>query len=232
MAKITWDDVTERLYETGTSKGVLSVIDSDGVNGTSEGWDGLIGVTVSPDGAEPNDLYANNGIYLTMRSKENTKGTIRAYTYPDAFAACDGSKEVIAGVHVKQQARASFNLAWSTILGNDTKKEAYGETIHLVWNATASPSERAYETMNADPDAIELSWDFEAAAVGLDDAEFEDIQPTAYVTVNTVDANPAFLTWLKETLYGTEAAEPEFPTLEEFLQQAMLQDETPVVPEG
>lgn len=231
MAKITWDNTSERLYETGTSKGVLSVIDASGVNGTSEGWDGLIGVTVSPDGAEPNDLYANNGIYLTMRSKEKTKGTIRAYTYPDSFAACDGSKEIISGVHVKQQVRASFNLAWSTILGNDTQKEAYGETIHLIWNATASPSERAYETMNADPDAIELSWDFEAAAVGLDDAEFEDIQPTAYVTVNTVDANPAFLTWLKETLYGTKTTEPKFPTLEEFLQQAMLQDKTPVVSE-
>lgn len=227
MAKITWDNVSERLYETGTSKGVLSVIDALGVNGKNEGWDGLIGVTVSPDGAEPNDLYANNGIYLTMRSKEKTKGTIRAYTYPDSFAACDGSKQIIAGVHVKQQARASFNLAWSTILGNDTEKEAYGEIIHLVWNATASPSERAYETMNADPDAIELSWDFEAAAVGLDDAEFEDVQPTAYVTVNTVDAKPAFLTWLKDTLYGTAEAEPEFPTLEEFLQQAMLQDTTP-----
>lgn len=227
MAKITWDNTSERLYETGTSKGVLSVIDDLGANGTNEGWDGLIGVTVSPDGAEPNDLYANNGIYLTMRSKEKTKGTIRAYTYPDSFAACDGSKQIIAGVHVKQQARASFNLAWSTILGNDTEKEAHGEIIHLVWNATASPSERAYETMNADPDAIELSWDFEAAAVGLDDAEFEDVQPTAYVTVNTVDAKPAFLTWLKDTLYGTAAAEPEFPTLEEFLQQAMLQDTTP-----
>lgn len=227
MAKITWDNTSERLYETGTSKGVLSVIDANGVNGTSEGWDGLIGVTVSPDGAEPNDLYANNGIYLTMRSKEKTKGTIRAYTYPDSFAACDGSKQIIAGVHVKQQVRSSFNLAWSTILGNDTEKEAYGEIIHLVWNATASPSERAYETMNADPDAIELSWDFEAAAVGLDDAEFEEIQPTAYVTVNTVDANPAFLKWLKETLYGTDEAEPEFPTLEEFLQQAMLIETTP-----
>ena len=223
MGKITWDKVTERLYETGTSKGVLSVIKSDGVNGPNEGWDGLIGVTVSPDGAEPNDLYANNGVYLTMRSKENTKGTIRAYMYPDAFAACDGSKEIIAGVHVKQQARASFNLSWSTILGNDTKKEAYGETIHLVWTATASPSERAYETMNADPDAIELSWDFEASPTGLDDSLYDDVQPTAYATVNTVDTAPAFLTWLKEQLYGTEAAEPKFPTLEEFLQQAMLQ---------
>jgi len=229
MVKITWDKVTERLYEAGTSKGVLSVINSGGVNGPNEGWNGLIGVTVSPDGAEPNDLYANNGIYLTLRSKENTKGTIRAYMYPDGFAACDGSKEVIAGVHVKQQARSPFNLAWSTILGNDTKKEAYGETIHLVWNATASPSERAYETMNADPDAIELSWDFEAAAIGLDDAEFNDIQPTAYVTVKSVETSPAFLTWLKDTLYGTELAEPSFPSLEEFLRQAMLQT-TPVVP--
>lgn len=221
MAKITWDKVTERLYETGTNKGVLSVVSSDGTFEQSEGWNGLIGVTVSPDGAEPNDLYANNGIYLTMRSKENTKGTIRAFTYPDAFAACDGSKAIIAGVQVKQQARASFNLSWATILGNDTKKEGYGELIHLVWNATASPSERAYETMNADPDAIELSWDFESAPTQVDEETYEGVQPTAYVTVNTVETPAAFVTWLKDTLYGTEEAEPEFPTLEAFLAEAM-----------
>ena len=141
MVKLAWDTVGDKTYETGTSKGVLFVQDpSTGTYDAGVAWNGLIGVTQSPDGAEPTPLYADNIKYLELTSMENFKGAIEAYTYPDEFAECDGSKEAAPGLFVGQQSRAQFAMAYSTIVGNDTLGEAYGEKIHIIYAAKVSPS--------------------------------------------------------------------------------------------
>ena len=78
---ITWDAPGEHLFETGVDHGVLYVLNANtGVYGNGVAWNGLTGVTESPDGAEPTDLWADNIKYATLRSAETFGLTIEAYT--------------------------------------------------------------------------------------------------------------------------------------------------------
>ena len=149
-----------------------------------------------------------------MRSAEEFKGTIRAYTYPDEFAECDGSKEVTAGVYLGQQERKPFGIAYRTLIGNDTQGTDYGYKIHVIYGATAVPTSREYETVNADPTAIEFSWDFETVPEYVEKAGYK---PTAYVSIDSTKVDPAKLKALEDTLYGTEDKEPELPGINELI---------------
>lgn len=214
MAKLEWDKISERLYETGVSKGVLFVQDKTGKYGTGVAWNGLQSVSQSNDGAEPNDLYADNIKYLTLMSAENHQGTIEAYTYPAEFEECDGSATVNPGVFVGQQTRTPFGLVYSTIVGNDTEGNRYGEKLHFVYNARVSPSERAYETVNEDPDAITFSWEYTTTPVDLSAL---DLDPSAGITVSKLEVGDVLFKQLQDMVYGTEAEEPRMPSIEEIV---------------
>ena len=98
MAVITWDETGKRFYETGVDHGVLYPISEAGKYTPGVAWNGLTALTETPEGAEIEDLYADNIKYLSLLSAETFGGTIEAYTYPDEFMECDGSKELSAGV--------------------------------------------------------------------------------------------------------------------------------------
>jgi hypothetical protein len=214
MPKLTWDQAGQRLYETGTSKGVLFVQDATGTYGTGVAWNGLISVKKSPDGAEESAMYADNMKYLSLFSAENLKGSIDAFTYPDEFEACDGSAAVNPGVYVGQQTRVPFGLAWSTIVGNDTQGNAYGEKIHLIYNAKVSPSERAYETVNEDPNALTFSWEYSTTPVDLSDI---GLDPSAGITISKAEVTPAAWTALTDAIYGNATVESNLPTIQEVI---------------
>lgn len=218
MAKLKWDQVGERLYETGTSKGVLFRQDDEGKYLTGVPWNGLTSVKKTPDGAEETPLYADNMKYLSLMSAENLKGSIEAYTYPDEFEECDGSAAVVPGVYVGQQTRTPFGLTWNTIVGNDTKGNSYGEKLHIVYNAKVSPSERAYETVNDDPDAITFTWDFNTTPVDLSDIGFE---PSAGITISRAEVSEALWNSIIDKIHGTEDQEATLPSLQEVI--AMMQ---------
>lgn len=214
MAKLVWDADATRLYETGTSKGVYYQRDETGAYPKGVAWNGLTGVTESPSGAEPTDLYADNMKYLTMRSAEDLGATITAYTYPPEFGQSDGSAQVVAGMTIGQQARKSFGLSYQTLIGNDIDGNDHGYKIHLLYGATASPSERAYSTVNDSPEAIEFSWELTTTPVA-----FEGFKPTSLVTIDSTefkdDAAKARLQALEDILYGTEENEPRLPLPDE-----------------
>lgn len=210
-AALTWDDAGQKYYENGISKGVLYV-NTNGTYGAGVAWNGLTGVTESPDGAEPNDLYADNIKYASLRSAETFGGTIEAYTYPDEWMECDGTATAATGVYVGQQPRKSFGLCYRTEVGNDTSSEA-GYKLHLVWNATASPSERAYETINDSPDAITFSWEFDTTPVSAG----ANYKPTSHIVIDSRRANQAALTALENTLYGSISAAASLPTPEQVI---------------
>ena len=215
MGKLVWDTVGDKTYETGTSKGVLFVQDpTTGVYGAGVAWNGLMGVTQSPDGAEPTPLYADNIKYLELTSMENFKGSIEAYTYPDEFAECDGSKEAAPGLFVGQQARAQFAMAYSTIVGNDTLGEAYGEKIHIIYAAKVSPSERAHKTINDSPEAMTFSWDFSTTPQQITTAGYK---PSAYVCVDSTKIAAAKFKAIQDLLYGTASEESDLPTIDELI---------------
>lgn len=216
MAKLVWDQTGERLYETGTRKGVLYVWDKTAQTpgyGTGVAWNGLTAVTESPDGAEETALYADDDKYLSLRSKEEFGGTIEAYTYPDEFEACDGSAEIATGVVIGQQSRAMFGFCYRTVLGNDTENEDYGYKLHIIYGATASPSEKSYQTINDSPEAITFSWEFSTVPVEVG----EGYNKTACVTIDSTKADAAKLAALEAILYGSEEAEPRLPLPAEII---------------
>ena len=211
--KLEWDKVGERFYETGTSHGVLYPQDSKGTYPKGVVWNGLTAVSESPSGAEASDLYADDIKYATLRSAETFGCTIEAYTYPDEFAACDGSKEVADGVFVGQQARNSFGFSYRTVIGNDTStEEDDGYKLHMVYGATASPSEKAYSTINDSPEAITFSWEVTTTPVNV-----PGFKPTATLIVDSRKTDPAKLAALEEILYGTEEKEARLPLPEEVI---------------
>lgn len=215
MSKLVWDADSQRLYETGTSKGVLYTRDETGAYPNGVAWNGLTGFTETPSGAEPTDLYADNIKYLTMRSAETLGGTLTAYTYPDEFAECDGSASVTPGMSIGQQARKSFGFSYQSLLGNDVAGNDYGYKIHIIYGATASPSERAYGTVNDSPEAIEFSWEITTTPVAV-----EGYKPTSLVTIDSTqfadEAAKARLKALEDILYGTDDVEPHLPLPDEI----------------
>ena len=90
MARLIWDEVGQRFFETGVKNGVLYVQDNDGSYKNGVVWNGLTAVTESPSGAEETPLYADDVKYLTLRSAEEFGATVEAYTYPEEFEQCDG----------------------------------------------------------------------------------------------------------------------------------------------
>ncbi len=209
MSKLVWDALGERYYETGVSKGVLYVTDDAGAYGDGVSWSGLTNVTQTPSGAEATALYADNIKYLNLMSEEDFSAKIEAYYYPDEFEECDGSKELVPGVTAGQQPRKSFGFSYQTIIGNDTKRNAYGYKIHLIYGCTAKPSERSNATVNESPEAVTLSWELSTVAAEIASAGFK---PSAKITIDSTKVAPAKLKALEDLLYGTAGAEASLPT--------------------
>lgn len=207
MAVIEWDKTGERIFETGVDHGVLYPWNStQSKYDTGVAWNGLTGVTASPDGAEPTDLWADNIKYATLRSAETFGMTIEAYTYPDEFGECDGSASPSSGVYIGQQSRKPFGFSYRTKVGSDSDTEANKYKIHVVYNCTASPSERSYETINDSPDAITFSWEVTTTPVNV-----TGYKPTSEITIDVWKLTSAQKTALETKLYGGTSAEPTLP---------------------
>jgi hypothetical protein len=199
MTKLVWDDVGKRLFETGVDKGVLYVMDENGAYPLGVPWNGLTGVTESPSGAEPTALYADNIKYLTLMSAEEFAATLEAYTYPDEFAECDGSAELETGGQVFQQPRKKFGLVYRTKLGNDVAGQDLGYKLHLVYGCLASPSEKAYASVNDSPEAITFSWEISTTPVNV-----TGFQPTSLIVVDSTKATASGLAALEDELFGDD----------------------------
>lgn len=212
MSKLAWDATGKRFYETGTDRAVLfPQTGENGAYGTGVAWSGLTGVTESPSGADETSLYADNMKYLSLRSAEEFGGTITAYQYPDEWEQCDGSAELETGVVLGQQSRTPFGLCYRTLLGNDVKRTDYSYKLHFIYGATVSPSERAYQTVNDSPEAIEFSWEFDTTPIAVD-----GFKSTACITVDASKVDPAKLKALEDMVYGTDDAEPKMPMPADF----------------
>lgn len=194
---IKWDESGKKFYETGVNQAVLYPQISNGTYPKGIAWNGLISITQSPSGAEANPQYADNIKYLNLLSVEEFGGTIEAFTFPDEFAACDGSEEIEVGVMIGQQARTPFGLCYRTILGNDTLGESYGYKLHFVYGALASPSEQQHQTINESPEAVTFSWEFTTTPVSV-----TGFKPTSYLVIDSTKADPTALAALEVILYG------------------------------
>lgn len=211
MAKLVWDETGKRLYETGVSQGVLYP-QSGGTYPNGVAWNGLTAVTESPSGAEATPLYADNIKYLNLFSAEEFGATIEAYTYPDEFMACDGSAQIAKGAYIGQQNRKQFGMCYKTLLGNDVDANDHGYKLHIIYGAMASPSEKAYATVNDSPEAITFSWEVTTTPVNVTGYE-----PTASIVIDSTKCDPTKLADLEEILYGSAEEEPRLPLPNEIV---------------
>ena len=219
MSKLVWDKTGERYYETGVKNGVLYPIQPNGTYSKGVAWNGLTAVTESPSGAENTPLYADDIKYLNLVSAEEFGATVEAYTYPDEFAECDGSASIADGVMIGQQARKIFGMSYKTTVGNDVDGNSHGYKLHLIYGATASPSEKAYATINDSPEAITFSWEIATTPVNV-----TGFKPTASLVIDSTKADPTKLASLEEILYGkdptseglSDGVEPRLPLPDEI----------------
>lgn len=213
MSRFTWDNTGEKMYELGDKNGVLYpnyVAESKRFEGGVP-WNGLTAVTESPSGAEANTMYADDIKYGEIRSAEEFGATIEAYTYPDEWAECDGSKALGAngGMLIGQQKRKPFGFSYVSTVGNDVDGMDHGYKLHLIYNATASPSEKSYATINDSPEAITFSWELTTTPVAIDnlvDNDGKPYKPTAIITIDSTKVDKTALNALEDILYDEEAA--------------------------
>lgn len=223
MSRIKWDENGSRFFESGVRKCVLFPKNgTDGGYTSGVAWNGITGITETPSGAEETKLYADDIVYGSVRSKETLGGTIEAYTYPDEFAVCDGSGHpgeegaLVTGVSIGQQKRVPFGMTYVTQIDNDENVGGY--KLHLLWDITVSPSDRAYTTISDTREPIKFSWEFSTNPVKID--SYKDGATTSLITIDTTKLNPeqiAILNTLEDKLYGTEAEEPTFITPDEVI---------------
>ena len=206
MARLVWDQTGQKTYETGVKQGVLYPQGEGGAYPKGYAWNGLTGVTESPSGAESNTLYVDDIKYLNLISAEEFGATIEAYTYPDEFAECDGSAEIAPGVTIGQQARKTFGMAYKTTFGNDVDGNEHGYKLHLIYGALATPSEKAYATINDSPEAITFSWEVTTTPVAV-----EGFKPTASLTIDSTKTDKTKLAALEDILYGKDEVEARLP---------------------
>ena len=212
MAKLVWDKTGERLYETGVKQGVLYVQDTSGEYPLGVAWNGLTAVTESPSGAEATALYADDIKYLNLMSVEEFGATIEAYTYPNEFKECNGEAEIAKGVTIGQQKRKMFGMCYRTTIGNDVDGNNHGYQLHIIYGASAAPSEKGYNSINDSPEAITLSWEISTTPVALSTGE-----TTASITIDSTTADKTKLEALEAILYGSASEEPKLPLPDEIV---------------
>jgi len=205
MPTLTWDEVGDRLYETGVDRGVL-YIPTAGVYNAGYAWNGLTTVTESPSGAEASPQYADNIKYLNLVSAEEFGATIEAFTYPEEFGECDGTAAPKEGVIIGQQPRKTFGFSYRTRVGNDVEGDALGYKIHLVYGALAAPTEKAYATVNDSPEAATFSWEITTTPVAV-----TGYAPTALLVLDSTKLAVDDLEAIEALLYGSASVPAALP---------------------
>lgn len=213
MAKLVFDELGKRFYETGVSNAVLFPQADDGTYPKGVAWNGITAANESPSGAESNDQYADNMVYLSLTGAEKFEGTIEAFSSPAEFDECDGMKELSKGLTVHQQTRKPFGFAYKSILGNDIKGNDYGYKLHIWYGCKAAPSERAHSTVNDSPEPQNPSWSISSTPVAVPGAK-----PSSVLTFNSTTTPADKLKKIEDILYGTDEANARLPLPTELLE--------------
>jgi hypothetical protein len=206
MTRLEWNVPKDRRYEYGVDRGVLYT-----KSGKVAPWNGLKSVTQAPVGAEVTSFYLDGEKYNQMITTEEYAGTIAAYTAPDAFDECDGTAYYSKGLSVDSQDRTMFDLSYRTKIGNGVDSEA-GYKIHLIYNALALPTQRAFVTEGNTPTPIELSWSITTMPIRLTGRN-----PSAHYIINTTQISRFILAQLEDILYGSATQKPRMPTAKELI---------------
>jgi hypothetical protein len=203
MPKLEWDRVGERFYQTGVDRGVLYLKD-----GRVVPWNGLTGLE---DGTNPElkSYYMDGVKILDHVTPGEFAGKLSAFTYPDEFNEVLGNRDIGSGLVAYEQPAKSFHLSYRTKVGNDLD-ENYGYKVHLLYNLVATPDSQKFETVGQQLQAPEFSWSLTGTPPIYN---IDGVRPTVHISVDSNGPRPDLLTALEDILYGTESADPRWPSL-------------------
>jgi hypothetical protein len=211
MAKLVWDKIGERHYETGVKNVVLYPQES-GAYPQGVAWNGVTSISENPSGAESTPLYADDIKYLNLVSNEEFGCTIEAYESPVEFDQCDGTASIAEGVMIGQQTRKAFGLAYKTTIGNDVEGANYGYKLHIIYGGIAAPSSKSYTSISDSPEAMTLSWEVSTTPVAV-----TGHKPTATITIDSTKVDAEKLAALEAVLFGSDDAEAKLPLPDEIM---------------
>ena len=210
MTALEWDKIGERLYEAGVDRGVLYLPDSSGAYNEAHSWNGLTSVEEAPNQSS-NSYYQDGVKYLENVVIGDYAGTLKAFTYPDAFDAVQGIGSGSGGMYVHNQKPKLFGLSYRTRIGNDLEGIDHGYRIHLLYNLIATPSNAAYSSVSNSPSPLEFQWNLSGTPGSV-----TGWKPTAHLSIKSTDLDPGYLAFVEEVLYGNEVNDPRLPSLNEM----------------
>lgn len=138
--------------------------------------------------------------------------TMKAITYPEEFEVLEGVGNLRQGLQVGDQPPQSFGLCYRTMVGNDLAGADVEYKIHVLYNVTAIPSDKAYASVSNDPSLVEFEWSIVAVP-----EELPGFRPTAHFIINTKKLDPLLLEDIEEKLYGSTTAEASLIPMTELV---------------
>lgn len=202
MTALTWDNVGERVYQTGVDHGVLYLRDGDAV-----AWNGITGVEESST-VELKSYYLEGVKYLEMLVPGDFSGKLKAITYPPEFDSVNGILEAAEGLSLYEQPPKQFNLSYRTKVGDDIQGLDLGYKIHLLYNVLAKPEAVAFNSISDQTQPVEFVWSLTGTPDRLPRA-----RPTCHATIDSRTTPPEILELIENQLYGTEVTPPNMPSL-------------------
>lgn len=193
MSRVVWDQQGKKFFETGTDRGVLYLPNGPGIP-----WNGLTAITDTYEGGEAEAFYLDGVKILNEVSGVDKKLKLSAYTYPDEFDECVGVKRARAGVYATGQSHIEFDLCYRTLVGNDTQGDRYGYRLNFLYNCTALPFERKYETRGDVSNPSMFEWEIHTRPKPL-----VGFLPTAHYYVNSFEVPERSLQKIESIVYGS-----------------------------
>lgn len=203
MAKLKWDEVGERVYETGISNAVLYLEDGRGVP-----WNGITQV-VEESINNVEELHYDGVKYADVVTIGDFKGSIRAFTYPDEFWPYEGSLEAQTGLYFMHQPPKKFSVAYKTNVGDDVNGLDSGYKIHILYNLTAVPAQKSYETISDTVEPMEFEWNVTSVP-----EQVYGFMPTAQIVINSRRMDSNLLKDIEDILFGSEDNDSYLPSLQ------------------
>lgn len=202
MAKLEWDKISDRTYETGLDRGVLYLPSAPGVYDDGVVWNGLIGVDEQFNDDLTDSFYFDGIKYLDSYQMGDFTATLRAYTYPDEFLEFEGVEELGSGLFVDDQASKVFGMSYRTRIGSEVSGLNAGYQIHLLYNLTVTEDTYTYQNESPEPSVLEFQW----TIYGLPE-KVDSYRPTAHVILDSRYLNSDILATIERILYGTDDKE-------------------------
>lgn len=119
---------------------------------------------------------------------------------------------MVRGVFVGEQRPKTFGLSYRTRVGSDVDGDA-GYKIHVLYNVTAIPSAKGYNTLSDSPDVIDFQWELSAVPETV-----EGFRPTSHVIIDSRYTDPILFADIELLLYGGLTANATLPPFEDLIE--------------